>query len=377
MTLRLCRAVVFLAVLVVFNGVAMTADGNPIKSASKPYPTFGKLESNDPKFDKLFPAGAKIERLAEGFEWSEGPVWSKDGGFLLFSDIPRNSVFKWKDGEGITLYMKPAGYTGIVDYGKEPGSNANVFSKEGLLTQCEHGDRRISQLAKDGGKRTLVDNYQGKRLNSPNDLVYDSKGNLYFTDPIYGLPLREKNDPRQELPYCGVYKLRPRQVTTVVHMAGDKPVFETLSKPDSNNYEISLVSAKMTRPNGLAFSPDEKILYVANSDNPDKAIWMKFNIDANGNADEGTLFFDASPWAKASKIGAPDGMKVDKDGNLWATGPGGLHIFSPDGKHLGTINPDSGDPISNCNWGDDGSTLYMTVNHQLARIKTNTKGAGW
>jgi gluconolactonase len=352
MTLRLCRAVVFLAALVAFNGVAMTADENPIKSASKPYPTFGKLESNDPKFDKLFPAGAKIERLAEGFEWSEGPVWSKDGGFLLFSDIPRNSVFKWKDGEGITLYMKPSGYTGIVPYGKEPGSNANTFSKEGLLTQCEHGDRRISQLAKDGGKRTLADNYQGKRLNSPNDLVYDSKGNLYFTDPIYGLPLREKNDPRQELDFCGVYRL-------------------------AKNGELSLITKDMTRPNGLAFSPDEKTLYVANSDNPDKAIWMKFNIDANGKPDKGTLFFDASAWAKANKVGAPDGMKVDKDGNLWATGPGGLHIFSPDGKHLGTINPDSGDPISNCNWGDDGSTLYMTVNHQLARIKTNTKGAGW
>ena len=155
-----------------------------------------------------------------------------------------------------------------------------------------------------------------------------------------------------------------------------KPVFETISKPDPNYYEIKLVTKDMTRPNGIAFSPDEKKLYVSNSDGPNKAIWMVFDLQPDGSYDNGKVFFDASDWAKAGKKGNPDGMKVDKDGNLWATGPGGLHVFAPDGTHLGTINPDSGDPISNCAWGDDGSTLYMTVNNKLARIRTNAKGAG-
>ena len=197
-----------LAAVVVFTGAIMAADENPIKSHSKPYPTFGKLESKDPRFDKLISPSAKMEKLGEGFEWCEGPVWNKEGGYLLFSDIPRNSLMKWKDGEGVTLLMKPSGYTGITPYpkGKEPGSNANTFDSQGRLTQCEHGDRRISVLTKDGGKRTLADNYQGKRLNSPNDLCFDSKGNLYFTDPPYGLP-QQADDPRREMDYCGVFRL--------------------------------------------------------------------------------------------------------------------------------------------------------------------------
>ena len=347
-----------------------------IKSHKSPYPTFGKLESNDPRFDKLFPAGAKMEKLAEGFEWCEGPVWVTDGKFLLFSDIPRNMVMKWKDGEGISVYMKPSGYTGIVDYGREPGSNANTLDSQGRLTQCEHGDRRISVLTKDGGKKTLADNFQGKRLNSPNDLVYKSNGDLFFTDPIYGLPQHE-NDPRRELPFCGVYQLQRSPATTKITILPDgKPVFESLAKPNPDYYEIKLVTAQMTRPNGLAFSPDEKKLYVTNSDAPNNATYMVFELQPDGSYGNGKLFFDASSRAKAGKVGNPDGMKVDKDGNLWATGPGGLLVFAPDGTHLGTINPDTNDPISNCAWGDDGSTLYMTVNHTLARIKTNTKGAG-
>jgi gluconolactonase len=362
---RFRRVIVSIAALFVIQGVAMAADDNPIKSAKKPYPTFGKLESKNPKFDKLFPSDAKVEMLADGFEWCEGPVWSKEGGFLLCSDIPRNSIFKWKDGEGTSLYMKPSGFTGIVDYGREPGANANTFDVQGRLTQCEHGDRRVSVLTKDGGKRTLADNYQGKRLNSPNDLCWDGKGNLWFTDPPYGLP-KNFSDPRRELDFCGVYCLHNQ----VRKAAANIPIV-------GGDYHLVLISKDMTRPNGIALSPDEKILYVANSDNPDKAIWMKFNINSDGTTDKGAVFFDASDWARAKKVGAPDGMKVDKDGNLWATGPGGLHVFTPDGKHLGTINPEGGDPISNCAWGDDGSTLYMTVNHKIARIKTNTKGAGW
>jgi gluconolactonase len=367
----------------IMNATVVCAAGEQpeVKSLSKPYPTFGTIQRVDPKIDSLLPADAKMEKLAEGFEWCEGPIWSKDGGYLLFSDIPRNSVMKWKDGEGISLYMKPSGYTGIADYGREPGSNANTFDSQGRLTQCEHGDRRISVLTKNGGKRTLADNYQGKRLNSPNDLCFDSKGNLYFTDPPYGLP-KHWDDERRELDFCGVYQLhkslrRPLQTKRIA--PDGKPVYETLNVDDPDFYELRLVTDQMTRPNGIALSPDEKKLYVANSDGPDKALWMVFDVQPDGtylNA-KGNVFFDASDWFKAGKKGNPDGMKIDRDGNLWATGPGGLHIFTPEGKHLGTINPNTGDPVSNCAWGDDGSTLYMTVNHMLARIKTKTKGAGW
>jgi gluconolactonase len=367
---RFCT--LFAIVLIAFHGVAMAEEvPSAIKSPKSPYPTFGKLESNDPRFDKLFPTGAKMEKLAEGFEWCEGPVWVADGKFVLFSDIPRNMLMKWKDGEGISVYMKPSGYTGIVDYGREPGSNANTLDSQGRLTQCEHGDRRISVLTKNGGKRTLVDNYQGQRLNSPNDLVFNSKGDLFFTDPIYGLPQHE-NDPRRELDFCGVYVLRNATRATYNNEA-PAPTKTVVIEPA---HELKLITKDMTRPNGLAFSPDEKKLYVTNSDAPNKAIYMVFELQPDGSYGNGKLFFDASDRAKAGKVGNPDGMKVDKDGNLWATGPGGLLVFAPDGTHLGTINPDSGDPISNCAWGDDGSTLYMTVNHTLARIKTNTKGAG-
>jgi gluconolactonase len=333
-----------------------------IKSFSTPYPTFGKLESKDPRFDKLVSPDAKIEKLAEGFQWCEGPVWVKDGGFLLFSDIPRNSLMKWKAGDGVSVYMHPSGYTGITDYGHEPGSNANTLDADGRLVQCEHGDRRISVLTKDGGKRTLEDSYMGKRLNSPNDLVFNSKGDLYFTDPIYGLPQHE-NDPRREMDFCGVFLI-----------PGEPP--KPISEAWARRPNPMLLTKELSRPNGLAFSPDEKKLYIANSD-PDKAVWMVYDIKTeDGGITNGRVFFDATAWAKAGKKGLPDGMKVDRDGNVWAAGPGGLSVFAPDGTHLGTINPDTGDPVSNCAWGDDGSTLYMTVNNKLARIKTNTKGAG-
>jgi len=311
------------------------------------YPVLGTIHRHDSRLDELVPRDAKIEVLATGFEWSEGPVWMRDGGFLLFSDIPRNSVMKWKPGEGISLYMKPSGYTGVADYGGEPGSNGLLLDPEGRLVLCEHGDRRVALLTSGGGKLTLADRYQGKRLNSPNDAVFKSNGDLYFTDPPYGLPDRY-DDPRRELDFCGVYRL-------------------------SADGELTLLTRDMTRPNGIAFSPDEKTLYVAQSD-PQRAVWMAFPVNDDGTLEQGQVLFDATEWV-GQKPGLPDGMTVDRRGYLFATGPGGVHVFAPDGSHLG--NFETGEATANCTWGDDGSTLYITADMYLCRVKLSTRGIGW
>ena len=311
------------------------------------FPTLGRIIREDPRLDQLIPTDARIEVLGSGFEWTEGPVWIKDGGHLLFSDIPRNSVLKWKEGAGVTLFMKPSGYTGVADYGREPGSNGLTLDARGRLVLCEHGDRRISRLEPEGGKRTLADSYEGKRLNSPNDAVFKSNGDLYFTDPPYGLP-KNFDDPRRELDFCGVYRL-------------------------GRDGRVTLLTKEMTRPNGLAFSPDERTLYVAQSD-PKRAIWMAFPVQADGTLGQGRVFNDAT--SMVDKLpGLPDGMKVDKGGYVFATGPGGVHVFAPDGQRLGRI--ETGERTSNCAWGDDGSTLYLTADMYVCRIKTRTKGAGW
>jgi gluconolactonase len=307
----------------------------------------GTIVRDDSRLDRLIPGDARVEVLASGFEWAEGPVWIKDGGHLLFSDIPRNSVMKWKEGAGISVFLKPSGYTGVADYGREPGSNGLTLDGQGRLVSCEHGDRRISLMTWDGGKRTLADNYMGKRLNSPNDIVLGPNGDFYFTDPPYGLP-KQADDPRRELSFCGVYRL-------------------------SADGKLTLLTDEMTRPNGLAFSPDGKTLYVANSD-PERAVWMAFPMRADGTIDKGRVFHDATPLV-GKLPGLPDGMKVDRDGNVFATGPGGIHVFAPDGAHLGRI--ETGVPTANCGWGDDGSVLYITADAYLCRIKTTTKGLGW
>jgi len=300
----------------------------------------GSIERVDPAFDALVPKDAFIEKLADGFRWSEGPVWIADGKYLLFSDIPPNLIWKWQEGEGKSVFMKNAGYTGAKARGGEPGTNGLALDREGRLVACEHGDRRISRVEKDGKKTTLADKYQGKRLNSPNDLVYKSNGDLYFTDPPYGL---EKNwdDPARELDFCGVYRL-------------------------GKDGTVTLLDNHMSRPNGLAFSPDEKTLYVANSDRS-KPVWLAFDVKEDGTLGKSRVFFDATPWVKAGKKGLPDGLKVDRAGNVWATGPGGVVVFSPAGKHLGTLN--TGVPTANVAWADDGATLFITANNMLCRVK--------
>ena len=311
------------------------------------FPALGEVVRLDPRLDRLIPKDARIEVAASGFLWAEGPVWIKDGGYLLFSDIPRNSVMKWKEGEGVSLWMKPSGYTGVADYGGEPGSNGLLLDPQGRLVFCEHGDRRISLLYPDGGKRTLVDSYEGKRLNSPNDAVYHRNGDLYFTDPPYGLPKRW-DDPRRELDFCGVYRL-------------------------SKDGKLTLLTKEMTRPNGIAFSPDYKTLYVAQSD-PKAALWKAFPVKDDGTLGPGRVFYDVTEFV-GKLPGLPDGMKVDREGNVFATGPGGVYVFTPKGELLGRIA--TGEATANCAWGDDGSTLYMTADMYLCRIKTTTKGLGF
>ena len=315
--------------------------------AQAPYPAMGKILREDPRLDGLLAPDAKLEVIASGFAWSEGPVWIRAGGYLLFSDIPRNSVMKWKEGEPVSVYLKPSGYTGEGAYSAEPGSNGLLVDKQGRLILCEHGDRRIARLGPAGRKRTLADKYEGHRFNSPNDAVFKSNGDLYFTDPAYGLP-KQFDDPTREIDFCGVYRVTP-------------------------DGAVTLMTRDLARPNGIAFSPDEKTLYVSQSD-PTRAIWMAFPVAADGTLGKGRVFADVT--ALVGKLpGLPDGMKIDRDGNLWATGPGGLHIFAPDGTRLGRI--DTGQRTSNCNWGDDGSTLYITADSYLCRIRTKTKGLGW
>lgn len=312
-------------------------------SAQMQIPT-PKIISHAPGLDTLIDTGATFEKLSEGHRWTEGPVWSRRGGYLLFSDIPNNVVMKWEPGKGVSEYLKPAGYTGTAPFtGPEPGSNGLTFDSEGRLVLCQHGDRRIARQNADGTVVGLADRYEGKRFNSPNDLVHHSSGALYFTDPPYGLPGRW-DDKEKELPFQGVFRL-------------------------GTDGTVTLLNKELNAPNGLAFSPDERTLYVTQSD-PARAVLMAYPVNADGTLGAGRVFFDATPMVKEKKPGLPDGLKVDTKGNVWTTGPGGVLILSPEGAHLGTI--DTGVPTANVAFGDDGSVLYITANTAVFRVQTKT-----
>lgn len=341
-----------LVVAVAVAAVVVSGGSRPplATAADEKKATLGSVDRKDPRLDALIPKDAAIEVLAGGFKWTEGPVWVKaDGGHLLFSDIPNNRVVKWSAKDGVKDFLKPSGYTGGMKFdGEEPGSNGLALDKDGHLVLCQHGDRRVARLGKDGKFQTLADKYGDKRLNSPNDLVLAANGDWLFTDPPYGLPGQMK-DPGKELDFQGVYRL----------------------KPDGT---VVLLTKEMTRPNGIGLSPDGKTLYVANSD-PEKAIWMSFPVKDDGTLGAGKVLFDATAEVKAGKPGLPDGLKVDQKGNVFATGPDGVYVFAPDGGYLGKIV--IGDKNANCGWGDDGSVLYICANDKLVRIKTSTKGLGF
>ena len=304
-----------------------------------------KILRNDPALDAVVSPGAKIEKLAGGFLFTEGPVWVRDGSYLLFSDPNNNIIYRWSEEEGVSVYRTHSGYTGmdIGEYG-QPGSNGLTLDAQGRLTINEHGNRRVTRLEKNGQLTVLAERYEGKRLNSPNDLVYRSDGALYFTDPPFGLP-RFFDDPRKELPFSGVYCLI--------------------------NGELKLVSTDLSGPNGLAFSPDEKYLHVDNWDEKRKVL-MRYEVNPDGTLTKGQIFFDATSEPGED---AWDGMKIDVRGNLYLSGPDGLWIISPEGNHLGTIvGPEH---PHNLSWGgEDHKTLYLAAQTGLYRLAVNVPGAG-
>jgi gluconolactonase len=297
---------------------------------------------SDSLVHRLVPRSSKIEKLATGFAFTEGPIWLHDG-TLLFSDIPNNSIFRWSPGGEVSLVRKPSGYANNdAPAGAFIGSNGLTLDAGGRLTVCEHGNARVTRLEADGALTVLADRFEGRRLNSPNDAVYHSDGGLYFTDPPYGL-VQQDADPKKELDFNGVFRLK--------------------------DGELRLLFRDLTRPNGLAFSPDESVLYVANSDRARK-IWMRFAITGDGGLTDGSVFRDVTAQ---TTDGVPDGMKIDREGNLYCTGPGGIWIFTPEAKHLGTICfPEI---PANLHWGEeDAQTLYVTARTSLYRIKLSVPG---
>lgn len=310
----------------------------------------------DPALDELVSSTAQIEKVTGGHEITEGPVYAPEG-YLLFSDIPKNTIYKWTPGIGESVFRQPSGYNGTdAPPGAVIGSNGLTLDREGRLIICEHGNRRVTRLdMRDGSLKVLADRYEGKRLNSPNDVIVKSDGAIYFTDPPYGLT-KQDDDPKKELKFNGLYRL-----------SGSK---------------LDLLTSELSRPNGLAFSPDETILYVANSD-PARKIWMRCPVKSDGTLGAGTVFQDVT---SDNRDGLPDGMKVDKRGNLYCTSPGGVRIFSPEGKHIGTINLP--EVPHNCAWGkysgdpksaalarnEDADTLYITARPNVYRIRMKVAG---
>jgi gluconolactonase len=312
-------------------------------ATTEAYKTIGSIERLDAPINSIISEGAQIEVLAEGFIWSEGPVWVPAISSVMYSDVPNNVIYKWNESEGNSVFLKPAGFTGYAPASAEEGSNGLLLDQNGKLILCQHGDRRMARLESDWQNpspnfTTLCDQFQGKRFNSPNDAVFDSKGNLYFTDPPYGLKDQDE-DAMKEMSFNGLYLL---------DITGN----------------VTLLDSTLTRPNGIALSPDEKTLYVANSD-ADKAIWMAYDV-TNTGVENPHLFFDATSMLP-DRQGLPDGLKVDRNGNLFATGPGGVLILSPEGSHLGTILTGVG--TANCAFNADQSVLYVTAEKYFVRVK--------
>ena len=311
------------------------------------------IEELDNRLHSLIGPNARLEELAEGFVWSEGPVWidSEDGGYLLFSDVPANKVHRWSESDGLSIWLDPSGYAGEDSEGfREAGSNGLIRSTDsGHILMADHGNRAIFEVdLATKEKRILADRFEGKRFNSPNDLAVDDDGTIYFTDPPYGL-VGQDASKLKELAHNGVYAR-------------------------ANDGSVSLIDRTLSRPNGIVLSPDRQTLYVANSD-PARAVWVRYRRDGRSWG-AGEVFFDATSMVREDAPGLPDGMAIAQDGTLFATGPGGVFVFSPDGEHLGTIRTPRA--VANVTFGgSNGSVLYLTVHDKLMRIATKVTGAGF
>ncbi len=312
--------------------------------STKETKTIGSIERIDPALDLILSAHAAVEIIGEGYTWSEGPVWIEKENMLLFSDVPENIVYQWTEGKGVEPYLTPSGFTGDSTRSRERGSNGLVFHNDSLIL-CQHGNRQVAKMNASLKNPkpdfvALANTYDGKRFNSPNDAAYRSNGDLYFTDPPYGLSNLDE-DVEKELPINGVYKVTPKGI-------------------------VSLMIDSLTKPNGIAFMPDGKTFLVANSDGA-KAIWYEFELnDLADSVKSAKIFFDATSLMGIEK-GAPDGFKIDSKGNVFATGPGGVWIFNKEGKVLGKIKlPEAS---ANCALSPDEKTLYITADMYLLRVK--------
>ncbi len=307
----------------------------------------GEYEAYEDTFWELIDKDTPIEILAEGHDWTEGPLWVPEYQMLLYTDIPRNAIYVWREGSKSSVYLQPSGFLGANFKGKEPGANGLLLNPQNQLVLCQHGERQVALMESDLSNpkptfKPIVKEYKEKRFNSPNDAVYTANGDLFFTDPPYGLP-KQMEDETKELDFQGVYRY-------------------------SADGKLDLITKEFSRPNGIAFSPDEKLLYVANSD-PTMAIWKVFEVSDDGTIGEGRLFYDATEEVATQK-GLPDGLKVDNDGNLFATGPGGVFVFSPEGSLLGKIK--TGQATANCAFNTDKTVLYITADSYVLRVKLNT-----
>lgn len=315
--------------------------------AEPAYPNLGRIVRDDPALDRLIAPGAMVEKLADGFTWSEGPVWIADGGYLLFSDVPRNRIHRWSPTDGVSVFMSPSGFEGTDASGfREPGSNGLIAGPAGSILMADHGNRAIAQVDLATRRKTLLaTRYDGKRFNSPNDLVRARNGAIFFTDPPYGLKDMDAS-PLKEQRHNGVYRIDP-------------------------DGAVTLLVADLTFPNGVALSPDERTLYVPVSD-PERAVVMAYDLSPAGAVSRGRVLKDFTAMVGDAHPGLPDGLAVDVSGHLFVTGPGGVHVLTPDGRSLGRI--DTGGATANCKFGGDGM-LYITAGANLARVRTLTRGS--
>jgi gluconolactonase len=329
------------------TGVALSAAayGDP---APEP---FGSVQRMSAGLDALIASDAKVERLGGGLKWAEGPVWVKNGFYLLFSDPPMNTMYRWSPARGIELFLHPSGYAGKDVAGlREAGSNGLAIDASGALIVCDSGNRALARLdLKAKRKEIFVDRFEGKRFNSPNDLCIARSGAIYFTDPPYGLAGLE-NSPLKELPYSGVYRYSP-------------------------DGKIALLDKSFLYPNGVVLSPDESTLYVSNTDSK-LPIIRAYQLGADGLPTSSSTFFDTTVLIKPGVPGMPDGMKVDAAGNLFAAGPGGILVLTKEGELLGVIGAGNR-AMPNCAFGEDGKTLFLAATDCLARIRLKTRGKGW